>query len=185
MIFSILKYNGVISIPLFAFIFLALLRKIPQFSFAKQTLSQSIVFINKPTLGKLFRLNFALKALLDFGFVLFLYDFFNFSLKTPVTWVLFLAVFLFGSLAYLTIDKHRLLHNIATYGSGLMWNLAEVLLARMTYDNFFIKLTYISVIVTLFIAFGFLFIRKTNIIIQTLCVLIMYVWVVYFIFRFC
>jgi hypothetical protein len=58
---EIFKYNGIISVPLFTIIALLLIRKAPEFSFSKSTVSKSIFHLTKKTHRIIFRLNFLLK----------------------------------------------------------------------------------------------------------------------------
>jgi hypothetical protein len=181
---EVFKYNSVLSIPLFSLIALLLVRKAPDFSFSKHTVSKSVLFLNHPTQALLFRFNFLLKGLLDLGFVFYLLYFFKTSLNSLPAWCLILSALLFGSLAYFVEGSHTVAHRIVTYGSGVLWAYGQLYFGYLTGDTFFRQFTNIMVTIPIILAFGFMFAKKTNVIIQALCMAMWYIWLVVFVFKY-
>jgi len=181
---EIFKYNSIISIPLFSIISLFLIRKAPDFSFRKHTVSMSILLFNRPTQTLIFRLNFVIKGLLDLGFVWFILHYFKISFESPTAWVLILSALLFGSLAYFIEGKYTITHKVIAYSSGVFWAIGQIHLAKLIGDVSFIQLTNIAVVIPLVLAFGFMFVKKTNVFIQVLCMSMWYIWLVLFVFTY-
>ncbi len=178
------KYNSVLSIPLFGLIALFLIRRAPNFSFTKHTVSKSVLFLERSTHAVMFRLNFLIKGLLDLGFVLFLIQFFKMSYSSPAAWSLIVSAVLFGSLAYFTEGRHTVMHRIVVYSSGVLWALGQLYVAQLTRNLFFIQFTNVAVVVPIILAFGYMFAKKTNVFVQILCMTIWYIWLVLLVFRF-
>ena len=112
---EIFKYNSVISVPLFTIIALLLIKRAPEFSFLKSTVSKSIFHLRGKTYRIIFRLNFILKSLLDFGFALYLMNRFEISPKSFLGFFLILSFIFFGLLAYFIESKHSVIHKILVY----------------------------------------------------------------------
>ena len=178
------KYNSVLSIPLFALVALLLIRNAPNFSFSKHTVSKSVLFLDQSTHALIFRLNFLIKGLLDLGFVLYLLYFFKISLNSAPALCLILSALLFGSLAYFVEGTHSIVHKIVTYSSGVLWALGQLYFGQLTGDAFFRHFTNIMVAIPIILAFGFMFAKKTNVIVQALCMAIWYIWLVVFVFNY-
>ena len=181
---EIFKYNSILSVPLFTVIALSLIKKAPGFSFSKSTVSKSIFHLKRKTHRIIFRLNFILKSLLDFGFTLYLMNRFNISPKSLLGFALILAVIFFGILAYFIEGKYSVLHKIFTYSGGVFWAISQILLAQLTKDLVFITFTNVLTFIVLFLTFGFLFTKKTNVIVQAVCMFLLYSWIVIFVFRY-
>lgn len=181
---EVFKYNSVISVPLFALIALFLIRRTKNFSFSLHTVSKSILYLSRTKHKIIFRLNFILKALLDFGFFLFLIDRFNISWKTPLPWIFVVETTFFASLAYFVEGKYSLMHKIVAYISGVAWTICEFYLAYATGNTLFILFTYGIAIVSMGIAFGTLVKKKTNVFIQIISMLILYSWVLAYVFTY-
>ena len=179
---DVFKYGSLVSIPLFSIIALSLIRGASHFSFRKHTVSKSVNYLKHPIHMIVFRMNFIIKALLDFGFILYVLNHFKISLASPFIWSLIVSALLFGSLAYFIEGKHTVLHQIIIYSSGVLWAVGQLYIARLTGDGFFIQLTNIMVIVPIIIAFGFMFANKTNVFVQALCMSIWYIWLLIFVF---
>lgn len=181
---EIFKYNSIISVPLFSIIALLLIKKTQGFSFSKSTVSKSIFLLNQKNHRIIFRLNFFIKALLDFGFALFLMNRLNISLNSILGLSLLLPSLFFGSLAYFIEGKYSVLHKIFTYSSGIFWAVSQLLLSQLTGDSVFILFTNILTFVVIFLTFGSLFTKKTNVIVQAVCIFLLYCWLILFVFRY-
>lgn len=117
---EIFKYFSLISMPLFSAIALLLIKNEPDFSFSKHTISKSIYFIKHPIKMLIFRLNFIIKMLLDFGFVWYLILHLKISFGSPLALFLILSAILFGSLAYFIMGKYTIIHKIIIYSYGVI-----------------------------------------------------------------
>lgn len=160
------KYFSLISMPMFTTIALLLIKKIPDFSFKKYTISKTALFLKDPHQMFIFRLNFVAKALFDLFFIWYLINRFNLTISSPLFWLLISTPFLFSLLAYYIVGKHTVIHKIIVYSYGIIWAVCQVILAQNTGDIFFMKFTNILSFIVLTLAFGFLFIKKTNVIVQ-------------------
>ena len=181
---EIFKYNSLISIPLFLFISLQLVKKVPDFSFSKHTISKSILFFKSPADRIIFKLNFIIKSLLDFGFFLYLVNRFELTYYSSLAWFLFLSIMFFLVLAYFIEGKFSVIHKVLIYGIGVFWTVCEILLAQLTNAPVFILFTNLSTVIVLILAFGSLFANKTNVFVQVVCASIMYLWIGIFVFKF-
>jgi len=181
---EIFKYNSLISIPLFLIISWLLARELPDFSFSEQTISKSILFFKNPADRIIFKLNFIIKSLLDFGFFLYIVDRYNLTFYSSLTWFFFLSILFFLVLAYFIEGKFSVIHKVLIYGIGVFWTVCEVLLAQMTNVPVFILFTNISTVIVMLLAFGSLFTNKTNVFVQIACVSIMYLWIGIFVYKF-
>lgn len=179
---DLFKYNTLISIPLFSFIALLLIRKHPQFSYKKSTISKSILIMKRPLYKVIFRLNFLLKALLDYGFIWYIMRQFSVPGVSVLGISLLLSVTCFGLLAFFIEGKHTFEHKIFTYSNGVFWAISQILLSHMTNNITFIILSYTISIAAITIAFRFLFTRKTNVYVQGFCISILYLWLIIFVF---
>jgi len=178
------KYNSLISVPLFSIIALLLIRKTKDFSFYKHTVSKSINFLHHPFYAIIFRLNFIIKALLDLGFAFYVINHFQISLKSPISWALIISALLFGSLAYFIEGKHTTSHRIITYISGVLWAVDQIFIVRLINNTAFLIFTIIIIPIPLILAFLFLFTKKTNVILQGICMLIWQIWLILFVFQY-
>ena len=181
---GIFKYFSLISIPLFAFIALLLIKNEPDFSFSKHTISKSAYFLKDPVKMLIFRFNFIIKAVLDLGFVFYLIFNLNISFQSPLTFLLILPVLLFGSLAYFIMGKHTNVHRIIIFCYGILFGLAGIWLAQMTGNANFVVLTTTLVIILNSLTIGLFFAKKINVFIQGLCIFLLYGWLVVYIFWF-
>jgi len=178
------KYFSLISLPLFLIIALFLIKKVPEFSFKKHTISKTALFLNNPFQLLIFRFNFILKSLLDLGFTWYLIDRFKFKATSPLFWLLIICPVIFSLLACYLVGKHTFAHRIIIDGYGVLWSIVQILLAQITSSSLFIEITYILSVSALIIAFGFLFAKKTNVIIQAVCISLLYGWLILFVFRY-
>lgn len=181
---DIFKYNGLISVPLFAIISFLLIKKKTNFSFSQYTISKSILFLHNRIQRIIFRLNFLLKALLDLGFTWYIIHFFKLPFNSPVIWSLLLSSVLFGSLSYFIEGTHSTVHKIIVYSSGVLWVLSQIYLSSLTRDPLFIGLTNAMTAIFTVLTFWFMFAKKTNVFIQALCMVILYSWLAVFVFNY-
>ncbi|KKP32433.1 MAG: hypothetical protein UR23_C0060G0003 [Candidatus Roizmanbacteria bacterium GW2011_GWA2_32_13] len=128
--------------------------------------------------------NFILKSLLDFGFALYVINRFNIPYYSLLGFSLILSFIFFGFLAYFIEDKYSVIHKIFTYSSGVFWAVSQILLAQLTKDLVFITFTNVLTFIVLFLTLGFLFVKKTNVIVQAVCMFLLYSWIVIFVFRY-
>jgi hypothetical protein len=184
MVLEILKYNSVVSIPLFTIIALFLLKKARGFSYSKSTFSKSIIIMKGRAHGILFRLNFILKALLDYGFVFYLIDRLEIPFFSILALSMLLSVTFFGLLFYFTEGRFSFIHHFLVYANGVLWCIAQVFLANLTGNYSFILFTYVLSVVVLSIEFGFLFAKKTNVFVQAICWVLFYIWLLVYVFKF-
>ncbi len=180
---EIFKYNSLISFPLFAIITFVLVKNSTDYSFHIHTISKSIHFLNNPIQNIIFRLNFISKALLDFGFALFVVNHFKISFDSVIFLTLLLSAFLFSTLAFFVEGKYSTSHNIATYTSGVLWVIGQISVARLVNDPGFTVFSMIFLSVPIILAFGYLFTKKTNVVVQAVCASIWYIWLLVFVFR--
>ena len=181
---EIFKYNSIISTPLFTIIALVLIKRTIGFSFSKSTVSKSIFHLKGWTNRVIFRLNFILKSLLDFGFALFLINKFSITYYSPLGLSLILAFIFFGLLAYFIEGKYSVMHKILVYSGGIFWAVSQILLAQLTRDSLFILFTNALTFIVLGLTLGFFFIKKTNVIVQAVCIFLLYYWLILFVFRY-
>ena len=183
MISEVFKYNSIISVPLFGIIEYFLIQNNKDFSFKSSTISKSILVL-KGSKQAIFRFNFLLKALLDFGFFLFIIQYFQLSWQTIIPWFFVIETVLFASLAYFIEGTYSLIHKIVTYASGVAWMICQLCLAYVTKDVSFTYFTWVVVTIVMGITFGYGAIKKTNVIVQIVCMLILYSWLAVLVFKF-
>ena len=171
-----LKYSYLLSVPLFTILGLLLIKDSPSFSLRKYTVSESILHLKSPLYISIFRLNFIIKALLDFGFAVYVLNYFQIPYGSIISISLFVSAFLFGTLAYFTEGKHTTSHRVIVYTSGMLWGLGHILLVRSIGVDTFLVQTTVAIITPIVIGFWFLFTHKTNAIVQAICISIWYVW---------
>ncbi len=181
---EIFKYNSLISIPLFAIVALVLVRKTTDYSFHNHTISKSIHFLNNPLQNAMFRLNFIIKALLDFSFALYIINHFKVSFGSFIFLMLLSSAFLFGTLAYFVEGKYSTSHKIATYTGGTLWVIGQFAVVRLIGDSGFTIFSTIFLSIPILLAFGYLFAKKTNVVVQAICMSIWYIWLLVFVFRY-
>lgn len=181
---EIFKYSSLLSIPLFSVIWLWILRKLPNFSFKTQTISKSIHFIENSSDDLVFRSSFILKALLDLIFAVYVVEHFELPYSSLIAIMLIGSAILFGTLAYFVEGKYTVIHRTIVYVSGIFWAVGYILISRLTGDFNFLTFSTILNITILIIAFGSLFRNKTNVIVQILCVSLMYIWMLVFVFQY-
>lgn len=179
---DIFKYNTLISIPLFAVVAIVLVRKNTDYSYHLHTISKSVHFLNNPLQNAVFRLNFIIKAFLDFGFALFLITHFNISFGSFISIMLILSAVLFGTLAYFVEGKYSMSHKIATYSAGVLWVIGQFGIVRIIGDSRFTIFSTIFLSIPMLLAFGYLFAKKTNVVIQGICMSIWYIWLLVMVF---
>src|SRR3989339_2008663 len=179
---EIFKYNSLISVALFSIISLSLIKRTKDFSFFKHTISKSILFLKHPIHTLIFRLNFLIKALLDLGFAWYISDYFKVSPLSPIFISISLSALLFGSLSYYIEGRYSTIHKIITYSSGIFWSIGMFYIGQLTGNNFFIHLTNIAILAPLILTFSYLFVKKTNIFVQALCMSVYYVWFLILVF---
>ena len=178
---EIFKYGGLISVPLFSLISLLLLRKKSEFVFYKHTISKLIFFILDPTQILVFRLNFLLKAILDFLFYLYILDALEMPFSSLIGVILFFSASLFGLLAFFSEGRYSFIHNLLIYTSGILLAIAQLYIAIFVGNSVFTLFTIIFVFISISTGLFFLFLKRTNTFVQIICVIIWYVWLLVFV----
>jgi len=181
---SLLKYSGLLSLPLFALLATVLMSHAPGHAVRTHSISKTILFLHHPTLRFLFRLNFILKSFVDFIFLWYIAKFFQLSWESPIIWCLGVACVLFASLAYFIEGKHAFWHVLLVYGVGVLWAITEVLLAYHIGVQWFIQYTWVSAIIPTVIAFWYLYVKKVTVVVQVVCIIMIYSWLVVFVTNF-
>ena len=181
---EVFKYNSLISILLFGFIEVFLIRRIPEFSFASQTISKTIKFIKQPYERLIFRLNFVLKSFIDIGFLWYIKEHFSLQFTAPVVWVYSCIILLFASLSYITEDAFWVAHYIVVYTVIALLSVSQLLFAGLTRDSVFSQISLIAATIPFIISFWYLYARKTNVYVQIACFVISFSWLAVFVFRY-
>jgi len=181
---TIFKFFSLISAPLFGIIALSVVKNTPDFSLSKHTISKSVYFIKHPTKMFIFRLNFIVKAVLDLGFVLFLASRLKLSLYSPIPALMILSAILFGSLSYFIMGRFTTVHRVIVFTYGILMGLAGILLAQMTGNINFVKLTILLVILSNFLMISFFLAKKINVFVQVICMSLLYGWLLLLVFRY-
>ena len=181
---EIFKYGTLVSYPLFAVIFLFLIKKTPDFSFEKQTVSKSINYIKNPFSRIMFRLNFALKALLDLCFTFYVLERLKIFIFSPIGIVIILSIFLFGALAGFVEGKHTIIHNFLIYSYMALWAIGQILIAFFIGSISFTIFTVVFLTIPLVIGFWSLYKKTTNALIQALVLFFVYSWLIVFVFKY-
>lgn len=181
---EIFKYFSLFSLPIFLVITLFLIKKIPDFSFKKHTISKTALFLKDPGQMFLFRLNFVIKSLFDLCFIYYLINRFNFSVSSPLFWLLIIPSFLFGALGFFVMGTHTMIHRILIFSYGILYGISGIFLAYMTGDLFFFYTTILISIISNFLILEFFFKRKINVIVQAVSMSLMYGWMIIYVFRF-
>lgn len=179
-----LKYGSIISVPLFSVIALSLIKVTKGYSFTRSTISRSILHLENSRTRLVFRLNFVVKSLLDFGFALYALNFFNIKTNSFWFWPWITSALLFGSLAYFVEGTHHRNHKIITYTSGALWILGTIYFAFFVGDFYFKLGTIIVMALVSILTFGASCLKKTNVVLQAMCVILMYGWVISFIVQY-
>ncbi|OGY39169.1 MAG: hypothetical protein A2391_00885 [Candidatus Brennerbacteria bacterium RIFOXYB1_FULL_41_13] len=180
---EIFKYGTIISAPLFLGVSLLLIKRLPDFSFSKHTISKSVLFIDNRFLKTIFRLNFVIKALLDFGFVLYLANKLEIT-NNFIVLPLFLTPVFFISLSYFIEGKYNFWHRTLAYCSGASWIVGQVLLAFFTKNIIFIIFTIIISAAVSALTLLSILKRKVNIVVQLAYSILLYLWLLVFVFKF-
>lgn len=183
-ILEIFKYNSLISIPLFSVITLFLIKGTPCFSFSKHTVSKSIFFLTHPIKNWIFRFNFVVKALLDLSFDLYVLHHLHISYTAPVAFILCVSALFFGLLAYFTEGKYTVLHVIFIYSHIVLWTIGHILIAYVVGNGAFLLFTIIFLSSSVILGFWSLFTSKTNVLVQAVCMSILYTWLLIFVFQY-
>ena len=181
---EIFRYSSLVSVPLFSVVALFILKNVQEYSFNKHTISKSILFLNHPTKIVIFRVNFLIKAILDLSFALFVINHFEIPIWSFTSLMLISYAVLFGTLAYFVVGKHSISHKIITYMSGVLWMLGELSVVRLIGDGVFTIISLVLLSIPIILAFGYLFAKKTNVIVQAICMFIWYIWLLIFVFRY-
>lgn len=174
---ELFKYASVFSVPFFALVALLLFRLADTYSPTKHTISQTIIYLKNPLAILVFRLNFVVKALLDYCFDLYLLSHFKVSYFSLTGTLLFLSALFFGSLAYFTEASHSRIHRQLVYTSGALWALGQLLLSRLVGNNWFLIFSIIILPIPVIVGLSLQFTKKVNAFMQTACVLLWYAWV--------
>lgn len=181
---EVFKFGTVLSYPIFTIIALILIRKTSNFSVKKQTVSKSINYLNNSFLKLIFRFNFILKAILDLGFTLYTLTYLNFSLISPIGFIILLSVLFFGALAYFIEGKYSVIHNVLIYSYMTLWVVGHIFIAFSIGNISFTIFTLIFLITPLMIGFWSLYNKTTSVLIQALDLFFVYSWLIVFVFKY-
>lgn len=181
---EVFKFGTVLSYPIFGLIALILISKTSNYSIKRHTISKSINYLNNPALKLTFRFNFILKALLDLGFSLYTLTFLNFSLISPIGITILLSILFFGSLAYFIEGKYSVIHNVLIYSYMTLWVVGHIGIAFSIGNISFIIFTLIFLLTPLIIGFWSLYNKSTNVLIQALDLIFVYIWLILFVFKY-
>lgn len=179
---EIFKYFSLFSLPIFLVIALFLIKKIPDFSFKKHTISKTALFLKDPNQMLLFRLNFVIKSLFDLCFIYYLINRFNFSLTSPLFWLLIIPPFLFGALGFFVMGSYTMIHRMLIFSYGILYGISGIFLAYMTGDLFFFFVTILISLISNVLILEFFFKRKINVFVQSISMSLMYGWLIVYIF---
>jgi hypothetical protein len=182
--FDLLKYTGLLSIPLFTCIAFAIIAQAPGHTWKKHSISETILFLQHSKLKVLFRLNFILKALIDSIFLWYIGQAYHVSYGSPIILGSGTAIAFFGLLAFVTVDTQKLLHVFLIYSVGVLMALSEICLAYLTRVQWFIVFTWIITVAPVCIAFWYLYLNKVSVLVQSVCIIMVYSWFVVFVFQF-
>lgn len=177
---ALFKYNSLISVPVFMTVLFLLLHKTKAFSYRQLTVSKSIHLL-APAQRALFRFNFVAKAFIDAGFVWYIATTLGLSLFSPLIILWTAAIVGFGLFAYFTDERGRLVHEIVIYGWIAWWLILEYVSALYTQNLWFTQVTLAIVLFQAVLAFGLRILKKTNAIIQFICVFTLYIWLMMFV----
>ncbi len=182
--FYLLKYTGLLSIPLFLIIAFSLIAQAPGYSYRQHSISKTILFLEHTKYKFLFRLNFIFKAIIDMCFLGYLVQVLHLSYLSPIVWIFVLGSLLFGSLAFILVSNMELLHVIVIYTAIVLWALFEVLVAGVVGVSWFTVFTWLVACISTAIAFWFLYIRNITVVVQVICTVMVYSWLIVFVTKF-
>jgi hypothetical protein len=183
-VLPIFKYGAVISTPLFGLTVLLLLRTVGNFSFTRQTISQTVMFADKPWQRMVFKLNFLVKSILDLLFIYYTLKKLEIPLSSAVGIIWIESIICFGMITVFPVDTHKLKHYIVTYLSGTLFSAGQMAVAWYINNPQFLQFTLASVILNLSLAYGFLLFRKTTVVVQSICIMLMYIWTIVLVYGF-
>lgn len=179
-----LKYIGLLSLPLFATVAFILIRRAPGYVLGRHSISETILFLEKPRYRGVFRMNFIVKALIDSCFLWVLAATIHISFWSPIVWCMAISNILFAALAFVLVGKTRLAHIILIYTVGVLWAVCELLIAYRIGIGWFTLYTWVIAVVPTAIAFWYLFRKKVNVGVQVVCMTMIYSWLVIFVTKF-
>jgi hypothetical protein len=184
MLFQLFKYGSIISVPLFLITGYLLARSIPGVSLSKTTLSRLIFVFNHPWQKPIFTLNFYFKMFLDVLFALYVIQILDipFFSYPSLSWIG--ALVFFGLIGFFSEDKYFKTHYAVTYISAVLFVIFQLGIAIRLGDVYFLLITIANTLANCGLAFGLSIFRKQNMIIEGVCMLIMYSWVIILVYRF-
>jgi hypothetical protein len=183
-VLPIFKYGYVISWPVFIAINLLLFRSVAgDFSFSRQTLSQSVFLYTRRRQIYLFRISFIVKSLLDLTFWYYTINYFHLGIYTGISIIWLISVICFASLCFFTEDKYKLQHYIAIYSCVTLFLITKTGIALITGDKWFIWFTLLSAIFQCFISYFTLIKRTTNVYVQSIVLLFDYGWILWLVYK--
>lgn len=180
----VFKYFGIISLPLFLVIAFWCIRQTEGHQLHKHSISKSILFLKNPFYRLIFRLNFVLKSLLDFLFLLYIKDHLQLSFTSPAIITLGIAIALFALLSLVIEGSTHALHLIIIYAAGVIWAISNILMALYIAVNWFTLVTYVMASIPWIIGFGALFLRRITVYVQLVCIVFIYSWTMLFVLKF-
>lgn len=181
---EIFKYFSLISLPLFLVTALLIIKKVPDFSFTKHTISKTVLFIKDPFHMFIFQFNFIIKAIFDLFFALYLINNLKILSTSPLFWLVIIPPFLFGALGFFVMGRHTLIHRILIFSYGILFGLSGIFLAYKTGNLFFFYSTILISLISNFLILEFFFKRKINVFVQAISMSLMYGWMIIYVFRF-
>jgi hypothetical protein len=122
------RYSNLVSVPLFSVIAFTLARQAQGMSLRSHTVSETILFLTKPSNHLLFRFNFIIKSLLDVSFVLYYLNRLNVPNASATGVISIVATLLFGLLALVLEGKHSFAHKCLAYAHVITWSIGQLLL---------------------------------------------------------
>ena len=183
-IVELFKYNSLVSIPLFLTVAFLVMRTATGYSHKLHTISKSVEYYPNVSMRRLFNGNFLLKALIDYGFLLYLIVFAGIAWNSLPAVLLFMAISMFGMLGVFTEGSHSNLHRMLAYTISTVWTVVEILLAQRTGNALFILFTYPMAIIPTGIAYLYLFKKTLNVYMQLVIAFFIEAWLCVYVFVF-
>lgn len=170
------RYLPLVSVALFSLVALFLIRRASGFSFAKQTVSMTILNLNDNRDILLFKLNFLVKGMLDLLFAVYLAQRFP-RIQGMVPVVCFaIAAVLFCTLVYYVEGKYTFLHRLIVYTAGTFSAVGMFWLTFLLGNSAFIWFSAFAIFTPAIAAYVYLYLGKTNTYVQAACMSIWSVW---------
>ncbi|MBP9817904.1 hypothetical protein KBC75_04120 [Candidatus Shapirobacteria bacterium] len=126
---DIFRFNGIISIPMFALATTYFWNRAVGFDHKNRPISETILWLKNPIDRVLYRLSFVFKSLLDVGFIWWLLDRYKIGFGSVVSMILFGSLVLYGLLAiFVKKNDSSTTHWLIAFSSGILWIAGQVFL---------------------------------------------------------